>query len=107
VIFIYKKVLDRKDKIPINFCALKKMVLIDVGSFEIGLALAQILRSIAYDIFTKPSISAELLQFEQRFKQLKEDICSNNVVDCDKVILTIQDIFCELQVLINSSQNEQ
>jgi len=80
------------------------MVLIDAESFEIGYVLAQILRTIAFEIVNKPLISAELLQFEQRLKQLKEDICSNNAVDRDEVILTIQESFRELQELIENER---
>ncbi len=83
------------------------MVLIDVASFEIGIILAQILRTIAHAIVTKPSISSELLEFERRFTQLKEDIRSNNISDRDEVILNIQESYRELHAFIISSQNEQ
>ena len=82
-----------------------KMALVDIASFDIGFMLAEILRSIAYDIATRPLISAELLQFDQRFNELKENIRSNNIVDRDEVILTILRSFRELQEM--RSQNEQ
>jgi len=66
--------------------------------------LAEILRSIQYDIATRPLISAELLQFEKRFDELKENIKSRNIVDRDEVILTILRSFRELQEM--RSQNE-
>jgi len=66
--------------------------------------LAEILRSIQYDIATRPLISAELLQFEKRFDELKENIKARNIVDRDEVILTILRSFRELQEM--RSQNE-
>jgi hypothetical protein len=62
------------------------------------------LRSIQYDIATRPLISAELLQFEKRFDELKENIKARNIVDRDQVILTILRSFRELQEM--RSQNE-
>jgi len=81
-----------------------KMALVDIASFDIGFMLAEILRSIQYDIATRPLISAELSQFEKRFDELKENIKARNIVDRDEVILTILRSFRELQEM--RSQNE-
>ena len=80
------------------------MALVDIASFDIGFMLAEILRSIQNDIATRPLISAELLQFEKRFDELKENIKARNIVDRDEVILTILRSFRELQEM--RSQNE-
>ena len=37
---------------------------INLQSFEVGYKLAQMLRTIQYEILAKPIISAELLEFE-------------------------------------------
>ena len=84
------------------------MCFIEAGSFETGFVLAQILRAIALFLVNQPSISVELLQIEQRLKQLKEDICSNNVaVHSDEAILIIDESFRKLEELKNSLENEQ
>jgi len=83
------------------------MALIDVSSFEDGYILANILRTIAHDIVARPSISAELLEFQRRFELLRENIRSNTITNRYEVTLTIQEIFCELQRLRESSHNEQ
>jgi len=81
------------------------MAFVDIASFDIGFMLAEILRSIQYDIATRPLILPELLQFEQKFNELKENIRSSNIVDRDEVILTILRSFRELQEM--RSRNEQ
>jgi len=77
------------------------MTFIDLWSFEIGYMLAHMLRTIAYEIVAKPIISTELLQFECRLTQLKEEIRSISV----SVILSIiEESFHEFLVLC--SQND-
>jgi len=46
-----------------------KMSRINLHSFEVGYKLAQMLRTIQYEILAKPIISAELLEFERNLKQ--------------------------------------
>ena len=72
---------------------------INLQSFEVGYKLAQMLRTIQYDILAKPIISAELLEFERNLKQLREEIRFDNLSDFHEIEMKIEKSFFDFLVL--------
>ena len=77
---------------------------INLQSFEVGYKLAQMLRTIQYEILAKPIISAELLEFERNLKQLREEICSDVLSDFHEIEMKIEKSFFDFLVLCSISQ---
>jgi len=77
---------------------------INLQSFEVGYKLAQMLRTIQYDILAKPIISAELLEFERNLKQLREEIRFDNLSDFHEIEMKIEKSFFDFLVLCSISQ---
>ena len=77
---------------------------INLHSFEVGYKLAQMLRTIQYEILAKPIISAELLEFERNLKQLREEIRSDILSDFHEIEMKIEKSFFDFLVLCFTSQ---
>ena len=77
---------------------------INLQSFEVGYKLAQMLRTIQYEILAKPIISAELLEFERNLKQLREEIRSDTLSDFHEIEMKIEKSFFDFLVLCSISQ---
>ena len=77
---------------------------INLQSFEVGYKLAQMLRTIQYDILAKPIISAELLEFERNLKQLREEIRFDTLSDFHEIEMKIEKSFFDFLVLCSTSQ---
>jgi hypothetical protein len=77
---------------------------INLQSFEVGYKLAQMLRTIQYEILAKPIISAELLEFERNLKQLREEIRFDTLSDFHEIEMKIEKSFFDFLVLCSTFQ---
>ena len=77
---------------------------ISLQSFEVGYKLAQMLRTTQHEILAKPTISAELLEFDRNLKQLREEIRSDTISDFHEIEMKIEKCFFDFLVLCFTSQ---